>query len=64
MIGEARGQIRTQVINEYRKFLQVGSILVLRNPSVLKWNSSYVVTVTKSSLAAIVTITEKKTEVY
>lgn len=51
--GEERGRILKQVINEYGKFIQVGSILLLRRPSVLKWNSNYMVTVTKSCLMAI-----------
>ena len=48
-----RGRILKQVINEFGKLIQVGSILVLRRPSVLKWSTSYMVTVTKSCLIGI-----------
>jgi len=51
--GVERGRILKQVINEFGKLIQVGSILVLRRPSVLKWSTSYMVTITKSCLIGI-----------
>ncbi|XP_057367862.1 uncharacterized protein LOC130688865 [Daphnia carinata] len=51
--GEVKGRILQDVITDYGKLIRVGSILVLRRPSVLHMVPSCFVTVTKKCLIGI-----------
>ncbi|KZS12338.1 Uncharacterized protein APZ42_022423 [Daphnia magna] len=51
--GEVKGRILQDVITDYGKLIRVGSILVLRRPSVLQMVPSCFVTVTKKCLIGI-----------
>lgn len=51
--GEVKGRILQDVITDYGKQIQVGSILVLRRPSVLHMTPNCFVTITKKCLIGI-----------
>lgn len=51
--GEVKGRILQDVITDYGKLIQVGSVLVLRRPSVLHMTPNCFVTITKKCLIGI-----------
>ncbi|XP_046450887.1 uncharacterized protein LOC124198867 [Daphnia pulex] len=51
--GEVKGGILQDVITDYGKLIQVGSVLVLRRPSVLHMTPNCFVTITKKCLIGI-----------
>lgn len=52
-LGEVKGRILQDVITDYGKLIQVGSVLVLRRPSVLHMTPNCFVTITKKCLIGI-----------